>query len=150
MKTSEFIKYFEDEGLIVEAQTYCVRGFKILKDDYTPLFDVTEDNTVDTDYTAFIDDLSFTKQQEYYKVIFDYLMTPIEERKDEKKYYLIMKHDPYSVIQYGEKNNFRVVATSYTKQRLHKYIFTEDEIKDIPDYFKHPAVWEQVEVECGE
>ncbi|QYA47979.1 hypothetical protein [Nosocomiicoccus ampullae] len=147
MKTSEFIEYFQNEFCYVKEFS---DGIFVTDIDELDLFYLCKDKNSFSTIKFGFESLDFSKQQEYYKVIFDYLMTPIEERKDEKKYYLIMKHDPYSVIQYGEKNNFRVVATSYTKQRLHKYIFTEDEIKDIPDYFKHPAVWEQVEVECGE
>ena len=84
MKTSEFIKYFEGEGYRV----YKGKTIITVEDENgNDIFHISETNSIATDYVAF-DNLPFEKQQEYYKVIFDYLMTPIEEREGEKKYYL--------------------------------------------------------------
>lgn len=148
MKTSEFIKFFEDEGLEVVFDVYSMNGFSVLnlKNDYEPLFDITENNSVDTDYIAF-NNLPFSKQQEYYKVIFEYLMTPPEEREEEKKYYLRQM----GVGSWGFLN-FNINSQEYSvanKQDDYTYKtqFTQSEIDEMPECYTHPAVWEQVLVE---
>lgn len=149
MKTSEFIKYFEDEGLEVVFDVYSINGFSVLKlkNDYEPLFDITENNSVDTDYIAF-NNLPFDKQQEYYKIIFDYLITPIEEREEEKKYYLRHKgfKDDAKYLNY-RLHGKTFIINDKSNSKSHKTQFTQEEIDKMPECYTHPAVWEQVEVE---
>lgn len=101
-------------------------------------------NSVATDYIAF-DNLPFSKQQKYYKVIFEYLMTPLEEREEEKKYQLrqIGVHDRYLI--WLSELEFWTTGSSYHDDI--KTVFTQSEIDEMPEYYKHPAVWEQIEVE---
>lgn len=150
MKTSEFIKFFEDEGLIVdmiESNSFFEKGIYICDDTNEQLMDILENNTVGTDTPAFVK-LPFEKQQEYYKVILEYVMTPPEEREEEKEYYLrqvgIRGHKNY--LNYhlddrefftGDKNNI----TAFAKTQ-----FTQKEIDEMPECYTHPAVWEQVPV----
>lgn len=84
MKTSEFIKYFEDEGYKTMFDDYCDKGVLFMNENHEVLLYVLEGDRIDTDYCAF-NDLDSSKKQEYYKVIFEYLMTPPEEREDEKE-----------------------------------------------------------------
>src|SRR5699024_10064746 len=97
---------------------------------------VSEGDRIDTDYRAF-NDLDQSKQQEYYKVIFEYLMTPIEEREDEKKFYLRQK----GMEDYNAFLNYERYDDRYFND-------TKKEVDELPECYKHPAVWEQIEVEC--
>ena len=145
MKTSEFIKYFEDEGYRV----YKGKTIITVEDENgNDILHISETNSIATDYIAF-DNLPFSKQQEYYKVIFNYLMTPIEEREEEKKYYL--RHKGFK--DYAKYLNYRLRDKTFTindksNSNSHKTQFTQKEIDTMPECYTHPAVWEQVEVEC--
>ena len=144
MKTSEFIKFFEDEGYIV------YKGDVIISVDdksRNELFDISEKNSVATDYIAF-DNLPFEIQQKYYKVIFEYLMTPPEEREEEKRYYLKQMgiDDSQAFLNYDV--NYKEYSVQNSRD-IYKYKtqFTQSEIDELPEYYTHPAVWEQIEVE---
>ena len=146
MKTSEFIKYFEDEG------------FRLYQDD--TFLSVTDEKDFVLFYikrgvdlvVRFSDtDLPFSKKQEYYKVIFEYLMTPPEEREEEKKYYLKLKgfKEPYNILNFGERTQNYFISTDDNIFGF-KNQFTQSEIDELPEYYTHPAVWEQEEVESEE
>lgn len=146
MKTSEFIKYFRDEG------------YRIFRNDfYLSVVDEKDfifiDIKFDMDITVYFSetDLTFSEQQEYYKVIFEYLMTPSEEREEEKKYYLKQKgmEDNHAFLNY---NRFDDRYFTKNKKEHGQYItqFTQKEIDEMPECYTHPAVWEQIEVESGE
>lgn len=143
MKTSEFIKFFEDEGFKVHKGNVII---SVDDKNGNELFDISEKNSVDTDYIAF-DNLPFEKQQEYYKVIFEYLMTPIEERKEDKKYYLkqIGLSDFRSFLNYGNSSKTYTVESA-EESDIFKTQFTQEEIDNMPECYTHPAVWEQVPV----
>src|SRR5699024_9240507 len=138
MKTSEFIKYFRDE----DQYAYKFSNSLLVQDedDYT-LIDLCDDVGIDIN----IGHLPFSKQQEYYKVIFEYLMTPIEEREEEKKYQLrqIGVHDRYLI--WLSELEFWTTGSSYHDDI--KTVFTQSEIDEMPECYTHPAVWERIEVE---
>lgn len=143
MKTSEFIKFFEDEGYIV------YKGDVIISVDdksRNELFDISEKNSVATDYIAF-DNLPFEIQQKYYKVIFEYLMTLPEEREEEKKFYLrqkgINEYDNFLSLEYETQSYY---VSSNEEFYDYKTKFTQSEINEMPECYTHPAVWEQVPV----
>ena len=143
MKTSEFIKYFEDKGHRVFRNDF----FLSVVDEKDFIFiDIRHGINLDVDYSS--TDLTFSERQEYYKVIFEYLMTPIEEREEEKNYYLKQKgvEDNHAFLNY---NRFDDRYFTNNKKEHGQYItqFTQSEIDNLPEYYKHPAVWEQIEVE---
>lgn len=143
MKTSEFIKFFEDEGYKVHESNVIIT----VEDKYrNDIIDILKDNSVDTNYCAF-DNLPFEKQQEYYKVIFEYLMTPPEEREEEKKYYLRHKGflDGNNILnlEIGAQNHYTSDVIEYTDFKTQ---FTQSEIDEMPECYTHPAVWEQIPV----
>ena len=145
MKTNEFIKFFEDEG------------FRLYQDD--TFLSVTDEKDFVLFYikrgvdliVRFSDtDLPFSKQQEYYKVIFEYLMTPPEEREEEKKYYLKLKgfdgEQPY-LCAYDFWNAWILIEKdSFTHGDEFYFKFTEENIKNLPEELKAHN-WEQIEVE---
>ena|SRR5699024_2855446 len=140
MKTSEFIKYFRDE----DQYAYKFSNSLLVQDedDYT-LIDLCDDVGIDIN----IGHLPFSKQQEYYKVIFEYLMTPLEEREEEKRYYLRqMGIGSWSFLNFNINSQEYGIAgkgDDYT----YKTQFTQSEIDELPECYTHPAVWERIEVE---
>ena len=147
MKTSELIKYFEDEGYKTMFDDYCDKSVLFINENHELLLCVSEGDRIDTDYCAF-NDLDQSKKQEYYKVIFEYLMTPPEEREEEKKYYLkqIGIENNHSFLNYDSSI---CEYSTYDKResRTYQTQFTQSEIDEMPECYKHPAVWEQIEVE---
>ena len=144
MKTSEFIEYFEDEGFKV------IRGvfFLSVVDEKDFIFiDIRHGINLDVDYSS--TDLTFSERQEYYKVIFEYLMTPIKEREDEKKCYLRHKGFSDRYLTYDlETDKYYInlgIENDYYGNIKSK--FTQSEIDNMPECYTHPAVWEQVESE---
>src|SRR5699024_5406810 len=143
MKTSEFIEYFEDKGHRVFRNGF----FLSVVDEKDFIFiDIRHGIDLDVDFTS--TDLTFSEQQEYYKVIFEYLMTPIEEREEEKKYKLKQKGVSNRYLLWiPEVDKFTTGNSQYVNVES---VFTQSEIDELPEYYKHPAVWEQIEVECEE
>lgn len=143
MKTSEFIKFFEDEDYRVFRT-----GRSITFEDCNEIevIDIDRHNGVATIF----DNIPFSKQQEYYKVIFEYLMTPPEEREEEKKYYLKLKGLKQNFSHLNKAtdadNEFYYVGTIF-RGNLDKNQFTQSEIDEMPECYTHPAVWEKIEVE---
>ena len=150
MKTSEFIKYFEDEGYKTMFDDYCDKSVLFIDENHELLLCVSEGDRIDTDYCAF-NDLDQSKKQEYYKVIFDYLMTPPEEREEEKRYYLKQMgiDDSQAFLNYDV--NYKEYSVQNSRG-IYKYKtqFTQEEIDEMPECYTHPAVWEQIEVESEE
>ena len=153
MKTKELIKYFEDEGYKTMFDDYCDKGVLFLNENHELLLCVSEGDRIDTDYCAF-NNLDYLKKQEYYKVIFEYLMTPPEEREEEKRYYLkigfsseeetyLCAYDFWSDWKLIDKDEFKHGDEFYFK-------FTQKQIDEMPKCYTHPAVWEQIEVESEE
>ena len=147
MKTSELIKYFEDEGYKTMFDDYCDKSVLFINENHELLLCVSEGDRIDTDYCAF-NDLDQSKKQEYYKVIFEYLMTPPEEREEEKRYYLkqIGIENNHSFLNYDSSI---CEYSTYDKResRTYQTQFTQSEIDEMPECYTHPAVWEQVPVE---
>lgn len=147
MKTSEFIKFFEDEGYETMFDAYCDKGVLFLNENHEVLLHVLKGDRIDTDYCAF-NDLDSSKKQEYYEVVFEYLMTPIEERKEEKKYYLKQIGVINRCLFYlPESNRYTTEMKNSNFYVKSQSTFTQSEIDELPEYYKHPAVWEQIEVE---
>src|SRR5699024_8517944 len=147
MKTSEFIKYFEDEGYRVFRNGF----FLSVVDEKDFIFiDIRHGIDLDVDFTS--TDLTFSEQQEYYKVIFEYLMTPLEEREEEKKYYLKLKgfsnEEETYLCAYDFWSDWILIDKDSLNHGDEFYFkFTQSEIDELPECYTHPAVWEQIEVE---
>ena len=154
MKTSEFIKYFEDEGYKIMFDAYFDKGVLFMNENHEVLLCVLEGDRIDTDYCAF-NNLDYLKKQEYYKVIFEYLMTPPEEHEEEKRYYLKLKgfsnEEETYLCAYDFWSDWILIDKDELKHGDEFYFkFTQEEIDNMPECYTHPAVWEQIEVECEE
>ena len=147
MKTSEFIKYFQSEFYYVKEYS---NGIFVTDIDNSDLFYLDRNkNSFNTIKFGF-ESLDFSKQQEYYKVIFEYLMTPPEEREEEKRYYLKLKgfdgEQPY-LCAYDFWNAWILIEKdSFTHGDEFYFKFTEENIKNLPEELKAHN-WEQIEVE---
>ena len=145
MKTNEFIEYFQSEFYYVKEYS---NGIFVTDIDNSDLFYLDRNkNSFNTIKFGF-ESLDFSKQQEYYKVIFEYLMTPPEEREEEKKYYLKLKgfKEPYNTLNFGERTQNYFISEDDNISGF-KNQFTQSEIDEMPECYTHPAVWEQIEVE---
>ena len=154
MKTSEFIKYFEDEGYETMFDVFCDKDVLILNENDEVLLHVLKGDRIDTDYCTF-NNLDYLKKQEYYKVIFEYLMTPPEEREEEKRYYLKIKgfssEEETYLCAYDFWSDWILIDKDELKHGDEFYFkFTQSEIGELPECYTHPAVWEQIEVESEE
>ena len=148
MKTNEFIEYFQSEFYYVKEYS---NGIFVTDIDNLDLFYLDRNkNSFNTIKFGF-ESLDFSKQQEYYKVIFEYLMTPPEERKEEKRYYLkqIGIENNHSFLNYDSSI---CEYSTYDKResRTYQTQFTQSEIDNMPECYTHPAVWERIEVESEE
>lgn len=145
MKTSEFIEYFQNEFCYVKELSNRIFVTDI---DDLDLFYLDRNKNSFTTIKFGFEMLDFSKQQEYYKVIFEYLMTPPKEREGEKKYYL--KH--MGLKQGDNTLNINSATRIYfisDEQELNVYKtqFTQLEIDEMPECYTHPAVWEQMPVD---
>lgn len=145
MKTSEFIKYFQSEFYYVKEYS---NGIFVTDIDNSDLFYLDRNkNSFNTIKFGF-ESLDFSKQQEYYKVIFEYLMTPPEEREEEKKFYLrqkgINEYDNFLSLEYETQSYY---VSSNEEFYDYKTKFTQSEIDEMPECYTHPAVWEKIKVE---
>lgn len=152
MKTSEFIKYFEDEFCYVKEFS---DGIFITDIDDLDLFYLDRNKNSFSTIKFGFEVLDFSKQQEYYKVIFEYLMTSPEEREDEKRYYLKLKgfsnEEETYLCAYDFWSDWILIDKDELKHGDEFYFkFTQKEIDEMPECYTHPAVWEQIEVECEE
>ena len=144
MKTSEFIEYFEDEGYETMFDAYCDKGVLFMNKNHETLLCVLKGDRIDTDYCAF-NDLDSSKKQEYYKVIFDYLMTPIEDREEEEKYKLKQKGvSGKYLIWIPELDRFTTGSSPFSNV---EGIFSQTEIDNMSECYTHPAVWEKIKME---
>ena len=152
MKTSELIKYFEDEGYKAYSKELDIdflnRSFIGVEDENGRIILIDTSDSIET----YFSDLPFSKQQEYYKVIFEYLMTPPEEREEEKRYYLKIKgfssEEETYLCAYDFWSDWILIDKDELKHGDEFYFkFTQKQIDEMPECYTHPAVWEQVEVE---
>ena len=148
MKTSEFIKYFQNEFCYVKEFS---DGIFITDIDDLDLFYLDRNKNSFSTIKFGFEVLDFSKQQEYYKVIFEYLMTSPEEREDEKRYYLKLKgfsnEEETYLCAYDFWSDWILIDKDELKHGDEFYFkFTQKEIDEMPECYTHPAVWEKVEV----
>ena len=124
MKTSELKKIVEENGLrLVESDVrYCV---------------------VDKNYTQYADTIK-TMQDDFRvqrfcpkviaQAILDYAYTPLEEREEEKKYWLVFPkafHNEIEIVLGKYSNGYDCCGTEASKEKF-KVKFTQKEIDEMP------------------
>ena len=141
MKTSEFIEKLDEhrEKVVNVKQEY-------------NLYDELE-TTIKTEQFT----ITYRNNEEpngLIDIIAEYLNTPPEEREEEKKYYLKIKFSSEKetyLCAYDFWSDWKLIDKDELKHGDEFYFkFTQSEIDEMPEYYKHPAVWEQIEVESEE
>lgn len=80
-------------------------------------------------------------------IIAEYLNTPVRKREEEKKYYFKQKGVTKRYLIYlNELSEYTTETYPYENENV-KTVFTQEEIDNMPECYKHPAVWEQILVE---
>lgn len=85
-----------------------------------------------------LNDLSEELREKLYNLIDEYVRTPLNERREEKKYYLrltaLIKNEEYNYLNYDDEEEFilgnRIESSDWQTQ------FTQAEIDDIKEKFK--------------
>ena len=142
MKTSEFIEKLDEhrEKVVNVKQEY-------------NLYDELE-TTIKTEQFT----ITYRNNEEpngLIDIIAEYLNTPVSEREDEKRYYLKLKgfsnEEETYLCAYDFWSDWILIDKDELKHGDEFYFkFTQSEIDEMPEYYKHPAVWEQIEVEREE
>lgn len=141
MKTSEFIEKLDehrDEILNVE---------NIFSDDELYL---TSIKTNQFNITFYYDE----EPNGILDIIAEYLNTPVNEREEEKRYYLKIKFSSEKetyLCAYDFWSDWKLIDKDELKHGDEFYFkFTQKQIDEMPGCYTHPAVWEQIEVESEE
>ena len=134
MKTSEFIKRAGELGFNVKDCVNFYNNEKIIKgirDEYKTFARVGEDGRflVDSFYSDF-KKLDIATQEALFDLVVEYARTPIEERKEEKKYYLrlpifVYDNENYLNLErdtgkylFGSKKNIERYQTQFTQKEI--------------------------------
>lgn len=135
MKTNEFIKKLDKCG------GKSLKVDNVFSDDELYL---TSIKTSRFNITFYHDE----EPNEIFDIIAEYLNTPVEEREDKKKYYLRHKgfSDKYLIYDLEMDKYYINLGIENDCYGNIKSIFTQSEIDNLPECYKHPAVWEQVPV----
>lgn len=147
MKTKEFIKRVEELGFRVKV---CDSQIRILANDFIiSVVYIGREYMINTYKPV---SLAFRNEDELFDLIIKYAKTPIEERTEEKLYYLrhkyINKRNAYLVVDENQNCSLQVMGVDYELPTSDKTKFTEKEIENIKDYNKTDlSDFELVEVE---
>ena len=146
LKTNQFIKEIKSMGFDVKELHY---NLEIYEGNEFTLAHVSkkEVGVLATDFPNFYS-LEHDRKLRLLDLLIEYAKTPIEDRKEEEKYYLRHK---------GLRNGNNTLNLQINSQKYHisdefehpdyKNQFTQSEIDDMPECYKHPAVWEKIKVE---
>ena len=146
MKTKQFIKEIKSMGFDVE-ETYDILA--ILDDNETLIATVPKEEFAGlvTNYLGFYR-LDYNTKLRLLNLLIKYAKTPIEDREEEEKYYLKLRGIDgrrflNAISDYSEyfiEDKIQVSGDIITQ-------FTQSEIDEMPECYKHPAVWEKIKVE---
>lgn len=132
MKTAEFIKIMKSHGYTVTRIFESI----FIKKNYSTILEISEYKFghLDTRWGGF-DELTQSEQELVLGTAFKYIMTPIEEREEPKKYYLRIPN--YWVFSRNYLN-YHTVDKSYWFGTTDegpdwKTQFTQEEIENLPN-----------------
>ena len=155
MKTSEFIKRVEELWFSVKEKKYTVTGgawLIVCEGEHTEIMGIEKDIRflIDTNYENFID-LDDDLQKELFDLAVEYSRTPVEERKEEKKYYVklpwlgedskyLNRNKSTGTYITAMKNEYLYYQTKFTMEEIEKlkekYNLDSFEIVEVEDDYK--------------
>lgn len=146
MKTKEFIKKVEELGFETDVSE---RFVNILSDGLQVAY-VLKDQVYALECNL-IFKIEFMNMDKLFDLLVEYARTPVEEREEEKRYYLrhrwIFKDEP-GYLLYGENNLDYALGVKDICRCGYKSIFTDSDIESIKEkYNTNLSDFEMVEVE---
>lgn len=126
MKTNEFIKKLNELGYNVKETEHSM----IVRKEYTHLAVIDKENIYGFKYF-------YHNDKDLFKLCVDYTSTPIEEREEEKKYYLFKIDRKFYENEYLNYNKYykRWGLGDNVENAQYKTKFTWKEIEDIKKKF---------------
>lgn len=126
MKTNEFIKKLNELGYNVKETEHSM----IVRKEYTHLAVIDKENIYGFKYF-------YHNDKDLFKLCVDYTSTPIEEREEEKKYYLFKIDRKFYENEYLNYNKYykRWGLGDNVENAQYKTKFTWKEIEDIKKRF---------------
>lgn len=127
MKTKEFIRKMDDVAGAAIAlpgtgiHTYNFEGKKV------GWVSIDEFGVADTSYPA-LDTMK--NKEEVVKLMFEYALTPLDEREDAKKYFVKMMPKGDNYLNQSKANN-HLFLSSASNTEMYKTEFTEEEYNDL-------------------
>ena len=146
MKTNQFIKEIKSMGFDVKELHY---NLAIYEGNEFTLAHVSkkEVGVLATDFPNFYR-LEHDTKLLLLDLLNEYAKTPIEDRKEVEKFKLKQKGiSGKYLIWIPELDKFTTGSSPFSNV---EGIFTQSEIDDMPECYKHPAVWEKIKVEREE
>lgn len=144
MKTSELIKYFEDEGYEAIFDVYCDNDILFMNKNHETLLYVNG-NEYDTKYRVF-NLLDSSKKSEYYTVLFEY--TPPKEREETKYYYRLEGFGEEGYLNSEDDGAYLYIGDNVQTNECQTQ-FTKSEFKALREDIKSHD-WEEIIVRSRE
>ena len=152
MKTNEFIREMQSLGY---ETTNLKRGIVVNDDNGFFLAYVSKEEfgVFSTDFPGFSVLDNYDRLQLLDSLVM-YAKTPVSEREEEKKYYLKIKFSSEKetyLCAYDFWSDWKLIDKDELKHGDEFYFkYTQKQIDNMPECYKHPAVWKQIEVESEE
>lgn len=147
MKTNEFVKEVEALGFNGKIFSETMVVINVKNGNYLLTIGGKEVYKIDCFYNAY-DNLAPYTREKLFKLAVEYASTPLEEREEEKKYYIVMRNisgeNKYlNIIKHNEK----CILNNNRDNSDYKTQFTKSEIKEYGlDKFADNELFELVEV----
>ncbi|UTH01649.1 hypothetical protein KFV05_07945 [Macrococcoides canis] len=153
MKTKELIKKVEHHGLIVERD-YGLNNIVVFAECDSEKYVVAmvserKRYALTTNYSHFLYTLDAEQQDRLFNLLSIYASTPVEERQEEKKYYIVMQNidQRFNFLNLNRENETCLFGDK-AENLGHKTRFTKSEIKKHAlEIFTENPLFELVEAE---
>jgi len=148
MKTSEFKKQVEELGLSWETvgdSLIIFRGSFSTSNNIVANINTKYSFVLSTEWVGF-DRLSDDNQKQLLNVSFDYAQTPIEERKEEKKYNVHVNPNEFKGYLIVNLTKDKWMLSDKYNNEYWQAMFTQSEIDDLELRDDVPLDWDKVKL----
>ena len=140
MKYSEFKRIMEDKGFKISENDNVIHIVK----QYAVVAKVSKTHIGAIDLNCFdYVILPIHTRQFIANNCMELAFTPIEDREEEERFKLKQKGMLEEYLMWIPASNQYVTSS----KPFAKFMFTQSEIDEMPEYYTHPAVWEKIKVE---